>query len=750
VPFERVVEELRPERDLSRTPLFQVLFVLQNTPAQTPRLPGLELRALEIEDAAARFDLTLEMTETDEGLRGEFTYNADLFEAATVARMSEHFANLLRAVASGPGERISRLRLSSPEELRQLLCGWNGARADYPRGRCIQELFEAQAAHTPDALAVRSDEESLSYRELNERANRLARYLRRLGAGPESKVGVSLERSAEMIVCLLGVLKAGAAYVPLSPAYPRERLAFLLADAGVRVIVRRRRAEEETPDGPRVVALEDEREHIAREGGGNPPPTATPENLAYVIYTSGSTGKPKGVGVTHHGLVHSTQARLAFYGESVRCFLLVSPFVFDSSVAGIFWTLCAGGVLALPPEDFQRDLARFVASMARDGVSDLLCLPSLYALMLGQGARAEFESLRRVIVAGEVCPGELVGRHFETLPRTLLLNEYGPTEGTVWSTVHQCTPEDSAARVPIGRPVAGVRIYVLDASGQLAPHGIVGELYIGGAQLARGYLSRPAQTAARFVPDPFSGEAGARLYRTGDLARLRPDGRLEFLGRADQQVKIRGYRIEPGEIEATLVSHERVREALVVVREDGAAGPRLVGYVVPSAAPPTAGELRAFLKERLPEYMTPSVFVMLEELPRTTSGKPDRRRLPAPDASRPTLDVVYVAPQTKLEQSIAAVWREVLGLEKVGVRDNFFDLGGHSLLIVEAHLKLRERLGREIPVVALFSHPTVEALARHLNREEGEPPAETDGSRRAAARRASLGARARGGGRQPG
>ena len=750
VPFERVVEELQPERDLSRTPLFQALFVLQHAPIEPPHLAGLELRALEIGDAAARFDLTLETTETGEGLRGEFIYNADLFEAATVARMSEHFANLLRAVASGPDERVSRLQLSSPEELRQLLAGWDSARTDYPRGRCVQELFEAQAERTPDALAVRSDEESLSYRELNERANRLARYLRRLGVGPESKVGVRLERSAEMVVCLLGVLKAGAAYVPLSPAYPRERLAFLLADAGVRVLLRRkRRAGEETPDVARVVALEDERELIAREGRGNLPATATPDNLAYVIYTSGSTGRPKGVEVTHHGLAHSTQARLAFYGEGVRCFLLVSPFVFDSSVAGIFWTLCAGGVLALPPEDFQRDLPRFVASVARHGVSHLLCLPSLYALLLEQGTRAEFETLRTVIVAGEVCPGQLVGRHFETLPRTLLFNEYGPTEGTVWSTVHQCLPEDSAARVPIGRPVAGVRAYVLDAGGRLAPRGVVGELYVGGAQLARGYLNRPAQTAERFVPDSFSGEPGARLYRTGDLVRYLNNGRLEFLGRADEQLKIRGFRVEPGEIEATLVSHAGVREALVVAREEGGAVPRLIGYVVACAAPPpTVGELRAFLKERLPEHMTPAAFVVLEELPRTTSGKPDRRRLPAPDAARPTLDAVYVAPRTKLEQEVAAVWREVLRLEKVGVQDNFFDLGGHSLLIVEAHLKLRDRLGREIPVVDLFSHPTIEALANHLGREEGEPPAETDGSRRAAARRASLGERARGRGAQ--
>jgi amino acid adenylation domain-containing protein len=744
LPFEKLVEELRPERDLRHAPLFQVMFALQNAPQGALRLEGVELSLLDVESTTTRFDLVLNLTETPEGLRGGFSYNTDLFDEATVGRLVEHFQRLLQSAASQPLHPIDTLPLSSPAELRQVLFDWNDTAAAYPRGRCIHELFEAQAARTPDAAAVRFEDEELSYRELNGRANQLARHLRRLGARPETRVGICMERSAEMLVGLLGILKAGAAYVPLSPAYPQERLSFIVSDAQVELLLTQRRLLKNLPDVPaRVVSLDDARADIAREPDDNLASAASAGNPAYVIYTSGSTGAPKGVEITHDNLVHSTTARLSYYRQKVERFLLVSPFVFDSSVAGMFWTLCGGGTLALLPDDAQADPARLVAAIAEQRVSHVLCLPSLYDLVLERSKEAELESLSCVTVAGEACPAALAERHHELLPQAALFNEYGPTEATVWSTVYECDPRSIETPVPIGRPIPNMGAYVLDEHFQPVPVGVAGELYIGGAGLSRGYLRRPELTAERFVPHPFGDERGARLYKTGDRVRYRNSGQLEFLGRVDDQVKIRGYRIEPGEIEFALRACPSVGEAVVVARDDVGEGKRLIGYVVPARqASPTTNELRDFLKDRLPEHMIPAVFVLLEQMPMTASGKPDRRALPAPDASRPALAAPYVAPRNELEREIAALWRELLQLERVGVNDNFFDLGGHSLLIVKMHGKLAARLDKEFSVVELFKHPTVESLARRLGREGDAAGDEQNNRRRADARRESLKERA--------
>ncbi|HEX8559857.1 MAG TPA: amino acid adenylation domain-containing protein [Pyrinomonadaceae bacterium] len=748
-PFEMLVEELQPERSLSHTPLFQALFALQNAPAYELALPRLELSVSEVENPAARFELALEVSEAGGGLDCRFTYEADLFDAATIERMAGHFRNLLRAVAADAGRRVSAVELLGEDERRRLLFDWSGARADFPEDLCAHELFEAQAGRTPEAEAVVCGAQRLSYRELNERANQCARLLRSLGAGPEAPVGICVERSAEMVVGLLGILKAGAAYVPISPGSPPERLGAMLEGAGVGLLLTQRRLAASLPAGvARVVRLDGDRGLFERESGDNLARAADPGNLAYVIHTSGSTGSPKGVAVTHRNLVHSTSARFVYYDEPVRGFMLVSPFVFDSSVAGIFWTLCRGGRLVLPAEEFQRDLNEFAALIEREGVSHLLCLPSLYALLLRQAAPAgRLGGLRSVIVAGEPCPPELPARHFEALPGAALFNEYGPTEGTVWASVYECAPRPYETSVPIGRPAPNVQVYVLDDVGGPAPVGVAGELYLGGEGLARGYLRRPALTAERFVPHPFSREPGARLYRTGDVARRRADGDLEFLGRRDEQVKVRGHRIELGEVEAALAAHPSVREAVVALGAEAAGDARLVGYVTAAAAEaPTADELRDFLRERLPEYMLPSAFVVLDALPLTASGKPDRRALPAPGPSRPALAAPYAAPQTPLEKAIAEVWREFLRLESIGVNDNFFELGGHSLMLVLVQERLRESHGRDVPVADLFRFPTVRALSLHLGHAPGRKDVEGESSpnrQRAGARQEALRARSR-------
>jgi amino acid adenylation domain-containing protein len=545
-----------------------------------------------------------------------------------------------------------------------------------------------------------------------------------------------------MIVGLLAILKAGAAYVPLAPDSPPERLAMIVKEAGIDLLLTQQKLLERLPAGAaHFVPLDCDQKLIEIERKKNPVTTMTgPGNLAYVIHTSGSTGHPKGVEITHRNLVHSTSARFAYYDEPVRSFLLVSPYFFDSSVAGIFWTLCQGGKLVLPAKDFERDFTAFAALIEAEDISHLLCLPMVYSLLLRQASHKRLRSFRCVIVAGEPCPLELPKRHFETLSQASLYNEYGPTEATVWSTVYKCGPQDGVTTVPIGCPVANVQTYVLDDLCQPVPVGVVGELYIGGEGLARGYLNSPAQTAERFVPHPFSLEPGARMYATGDLARYLPGGDLEFLGRRDHQVKVRGYRIELAEIEVALIDHPAVREAVALVTDEG----RIATYLtVNGPTPPGAEDLRDFLRPRLPEYMLPSQFVLLDAMPVGANGKLDRSALPALGSTRPTQAAAYAAPQTPLEKTIAEVWREFLRLETVGANDVFFELGGHSLLLVLVHERLQERLGREVPIADLFKFPTIRVLSQHLS-GISEPKEESSLNReRAGARQEALRARSK-------
>ena len=585
----------------------------------------------------------------------------------------------------------------------------------------------------------------LSYRELNERANQWAHRLRHLGAGPETLIGLCVERSLEMIVGLLAILKAGAAYVPLAPDSPPERLGMIVKEAGIELLLTQQKLVERLPAGiAHLWPLDCDQNLI--ESTKNPVMKTNAGNLAYVIYTSGSTGRPKGVEITHRNLVHSTSARFVYYDEPVRSFLLVSPFFFDSSVAGIFWTLCQGGKLVLPPKDFERDFPGLATLIEDEKASHLLSLPMIYSLLLRQADPKQLKSLRSVIVAGEPCPLELPKRHFEAMPdapNASLYNEYGPTEATVWTTVYKCGPEEqttTVATIPIGRPVPNVQTYVLDDAHQPVPVGVVGEVYIGGEGLARGYLNSAAQTAERFVPHPFSLEPGARLYATGDLARYLPGGDLDYLGRRDHQVKVRGYRIELGEIEMALMDYPAVREAAVIVTDER----RVVAYLtVNGPTPPTTEELRDSLRMRLPEYMLPSQFVLLDQMPLGANAKLDRSALPAPGASRPILTAAYAAPQTPLEQAIAEVWQEFLRLKTVGVNDVFFELGGHSLLLVLVHEELQQRLGREVPIADLFRFPTVRALAQHLSARPDQKEESSLNRQRASARQEAIRARSK-------
>ncbi|HEV2855904.1 MAG TPA: amino acid adenylation domain-containing protein [Thermoanaerobaculia bacterium] len=699
LPFERLVDELKPARDRSRNPLFQVMMVMQSLPGSRLDLPGLEAEPLELDTQVTKCDLSLFFDDTPEGLRTMVQYDTDLFDEGQISAFLAHLEALLRAVAADSGRRVEDYELlAGAERERVLRLGAGPALGVFEA--TVPERVAKQEALDPDTEAVVSQDGNLTWRELVQRAGALAGRLRQMGVGPETVVGLCAERTPDTIAGLLGVIGAGAAYLPLDPSAPDARLRLLLEDSGAGPVLASRGEARRLADlGARMVELES----VCAPGGPDEGLAASGlSNLVYVLYTSGSTGAPKGVMVSQRNLLASTAARLAVYGAEGQRFLLLSPVFFDSSVAGIFSVLCGGGTLCLPPEGSQRDPARLAGLIKAWGITHLLCLPSLYRLILGHAGPGDLRSLKVVIVAGEPCPPALVARHAQEMPGVRLYNEYGPTEGTVWCTVAELRPGDPEAAVPIGRPIPNAWIGVLDASGHLAPPGVAGEIHIGGAGVTRGYLRRPGLTAKRFVPDPFGGEPGARLYRTGDLGRWRPDGELEFLGRADEQVKLRGYRIEPGEIESALRGIDGVSEAAVVLR-----GGRLVAYVAGDA--PTAG-LRRQLETRLPEYIIPALFVKLDALPQTATGKLDRRALPEPGQQRPEIEPELVAPRSDTERALAAIWQQLLRLDRVGVHDNFFELGGDSILSIQVIARAAQQ-GIRLTPAEVFAHQTIAGLA---------------------------------------
>ncbi|HEX2569781.1 MAG TPA: non-ribosomal peptide synthase/polyketide synthase [Polyangia bacterium] len=727
LPFEKLVEVLEVERDLSRSPVFQVMFALQNLPPSGAGLPGLKLTAVPSDGGVAKFDLMLALQSDATGaLNGALEYSTDLFEAATIERLAGHFQVLLAGIVDHPGAdaRIADLPLLGEAERRTLLEEWNAAPLAAPRGACLHTRFEAQAARTPRAIALVDGTRSLDYAELDQRANRLAHTLRDLGVRAETPVGICVERSWEMVVGLLGILKAGGVYVPLDPAYPEERLGFVIEDARVRFVVTQAHLVSRLPatlgDSARLLRIDADWDSTIGTARGDRPDIATaPEQLAYLIYTSGSTGRPKGVAIAHQNAVALlTWAEAVFAPAVLAGTLAATSIAFDLSIFELFLPLSVGGSVIL-----ARTALDLPELPARDRVTLVNTVPSALRELLRMGGLPA--GVRVVNLAGEPLPTTLVQEIYGQPGIERVYDLYGPSETTTYSTWALRRPDGPAT---IGRPIAGTRVYVLDAQGQPVPAGVPGELYIGGAGVARGYLGRPELTADRFVPDPFAGSAGgpsggepgARLYRTGDLVRWRLDGTLEYLGRTDFQVKVRGFRIELGEVEAVLLQHPSLRQAVVVAREDRPGDKRLVAYLVAREAAATVpiGELREFLKRRLPEYMVPTAFVFLGELPLTSNGKLDRRALPAPDATSAGASAhVDRAPRTPTEELVAGLWAGILGRPpaSVGVEDNFFELGGHSLLATQVLSRIRNLFQVELPVRMLFEAPTVAALAQRID-----------------------------------
>ncbi|WP_017653093.1 non-ribosomal peptide synthetase [Fortiea contorta] len=707
LPLEKLVEALQPNRDLSYNPLFQVMFVLHNPASNSI------LKTKEIETGTAKFDLLLSMIDSEAGLTGTLEYNTDLFNSHTITRMVGHFQTLLEGIVRNSHQRISELPILTPAERQTLLVEWNNTQVNYVQKACIHHLFEAQVEKTPTDVAVIFAHQKLTYRELNNRVNQLAHYLQNVGVKPETLVGICMERSIEMVIAILAIMKAGGAYLPLDPTYPQERLKFMLADAQLPLLlVRSHLINELPPHQAQVVSIDNDGTEFAGYSQANPVSNVQLENAAYVIYTSGSTGKPKGVINTHQGLCN----RLLWMQDTYQLtssdrILQKTPFSFDVSVWEFFWPLFTGATLVLAKPGGHQDASYLVQLITQQQITTLHFVPSMLQVFLEEPALENCDSIRRVICSGEALPLELQERFFELL-NAELHNLYGPTEAAIDVTYWRCQPKNNERIVPIGRPIANTQIYILDKQLQPVPIGIPGELHIGGVGLARGYWCRTELTNEKFISSPFAPEK--RLYKTGDLARYRVDGSIEFLGRIDYQVKVRGFRIELGEIETVIAQYPHVRETVVTADEN-----RLIAYVVPTAIF-TVSELRHFVKEKLPEYMLPAVFVMLEALPLTPNGKVDRTALPAPDNLRPELATNYQAPQSEVEKTIAKVWKQVLQLEKVGIYDNFFDIGGHSLLVVQVNNQLREILQRDLSIVEIFQNPTIKSLAEYLSQKSSE------------------------------
>jgi amino acid adenylation domain-containing protein len=721
LPFEKLVEELQVPRDLSYNPLFQVMLVLQNAPMQALQLSGLTLSPLEVETGTAKFDLTLELVEGSEGFAGGIEYNTDLFDTVSIDRMVGHFQTLLQGIVANPEQRIAELPLLSEGERHQLLVEWNATEVEYPRDKCLHELFEEQVERTPDGVALVFEGKQLTYRELNGRANQLAHYLRKMGVGPEVLVGIFMERSFEMVIAMYGILKAGGAYVPLDPEYPPERVAFMARDTQVPVLLTQRHLMANLPEHKaKVICLDSDWPGIVKENSQNLASGATAENLAYVIYTSGSTGMPKGAMNTHRGICN----RLLWMQDEYQLtdkdrVLQKTPFSFDVSVWEFFWPLLVGACMVVARPGGHKDSHYLVKTIQEQEITTLHFVPSMLQVFLEEKEVEKCFTLKRVICSGEALPYELQEHFFARLPAELH-NLYGPTEAAVDVTYWACKRGSDQRIVPIGYPVANTQMYILDSHLQPVPIGVPGELYIGGIQVGRGYLNRPELTAEKFIPDPFRAVPRARLYRTGDLARYLPGGEIEYLGRTDHQVKIRGFRIELGEIEAVLGEHESIGQVVVMAREDIPGEKRLVAYIVPDGnQPPSASVLRQYLQEKLPEYMVPGAFITLEKFPLSPNGKIDRKTLPAPASIRP-VELDYVAPRTEMERTIAAIWQEVLQLGRVGIHDNFFDLGGHSLRMAQVHRKLREKLQRDLSMLEMFKYPTIDSLAQYLSEGKNE------------------------------
>ena len=718
IPFDQVVRALNLKRDDSQNPIFQIMFSFHDAPLREPSLPEVDFKCVEvISNQSAKFDLNVIVIPRREQDPSSFTlnweYSADLFEPDTIERMAGHYFRLLEEILADPSKRISDLPIITEAEKHQLLVEWNKTETDYPKDKCIQELFEAQVEKTPDAVAVIFEEQQLTYRELNQRANHLAHYLQKLGVGPEVLVGICMQRSLELIVGLLGILKAGCAYVPLDLGYPKERLSFMLTDAQAPVLLTQQELLGQLPhyDG-HIVCLDRDCETISTLPHTDPPCRTTGGKLACVLYTSGSTGKPKGVAVRQCGVIRLVCKPNYVALSPQETVGQVANVAFDAATFEIWGALLNGGRLAIIAQDTVLTTEAFVTALERYRITCLFLTTALFNTV-SLAMPDAFRGVRQLLFGGEACDPERVRAVLEAGAPENLIHVYGPTETTTFATFYPVQGVRRGDRtIPIGRPIANTQIYILDRQLRPVPVGVVGELHIGGDGVARGYLNRPELTKEKFIANPFSADPRSRLYKTGDSARYLPDGNIEFLGRMDNQVKIRGYRIELGEIESVLDQHPAIQSSVVAVREDAPGDKQLVGYVVPRTGRSfDVVEARKYLKEKLPEYMLPSAFVTLNELPLTPNGKIDRRALPAPDQNRAAWKDVYHPPRTPIEETLAGIWAELLKLDKVGIHDNFFDLGGHSLLATQVISRMRNAFSIDVPLRQIFDAPTIAEMA---------------------------------------
>jgi len=717
--FGSLIRKLNLPRDPSRLPLVSVFFSFESGLSGLG-FDGLDVDLAENPSGFVNSELFINVIESKNELKLKCSYNTDLFNQDTVRRWLQHFHTLLTAIVADPEQRIADLPLLTEVERRQLLVDWNKTEVDFPRNRCLQEVFEAQVERSPDAVAVIFNDQQLTYKVLNARANQLAYYLRRWGVRPEVLVGICMERSLEMLVGLLGILKAGGAYVPLDPTYPRERLSFMLEDAAVPVLLTQKRLVASLPTHEaKLVCLDSDWDVVSRESEVNPVSGASADNLAYVMYTSGSTGKPKGVTVPHRAvnrLVLNTNYVQLEPSDKVA---QVSNASFDAATFEIWGALLHGARLVVISKDIALSPQDFAAEIRQHEISTLFLTTALFNQM-ASAVPSAFRLVRHLLFGGEAVDPKWVREVLRKGPPERLLHVYGPTESTTFATWHlvQDVPE-GATTIPIGRPIANTQVYVLDAYMNPVPTGAAGDLHISGDGLARGYLNRPQLTAEKFIPNPFSDKPGARLYKTGDLARYLPDGEIEFLGRIDNQVKIRGFRIELGEVEAVLAQHPAVRECVIVAREDKAGDKRLVAYFVArQEQEPSINKLRTFLKQKLPEHMVPGTFVLLDTLPLTPNGKVDRRALPAPGEVRSQLEETFVGPKGQLQHQLTRIWEDLLGIRPIGIKDNFFDLGGHSLLAIRLMDRVEKLCGRRLPLSTLLAGATIEDMASALLQQE--------------------------------
>lgn len=722
VPFDQLVEVLRPTRDPRYNPLFQTLFSLQNISREPINMGEVTLKQVQVETSTAKFDLSLELVETAQGLEGSLEYSSDLFEADTASRIVGHLQMLLEGIVSHPDQFIGEIPVLTEGERQQLLVQWNATQESYPHEQCIHDPFEAWVERDPEAVAIVIEDQQLSYSELNRRANQVAHYLRDRGIGPNTRVGLYFERSPELVISMLGVLKAGAAYVPLDPSYPVERLVFTLEDAKISILLSHRFVNRRGLDTLcDTILIDHSQQAISRAGDHNPSRIVSSRDLAYIIYTSGSTGRPKGVAISHRSVTNLFYALDQRFGCSTTDVVLAPTSIsFDISVLELLWAFARGARVILLQNIFAvRELCKkgvLNSESDRYNPTILQCTPSVLPLLLADEETVKMlQSLRLLLLTGEALPLE-VAVHARRLLRGRIMNMYGPTETTVWSAMYEL-PENIST-IAIGRPIKNTQIYILDHRVELVPVGVVGELYIGGDGLAQGYWERPGITAERFVPHPFSAQPGARLYRSGDLARYLPDGNIQFIGRADHQVKIRGFRIELGEIEAVLRTHPGVQGAVVIVADHYSSSQAIIAYVVmrPEVGG-TPAELRAFLERKLPPYMVPVAVVLLDEFPTMPNGKIDRHALPRP--ARTADDRGHHRPRAfdALEYQLTRIWEEVLKLSPIGLQDNFFELGGDSISVLSLVFKMEAEIGTKVPVSLVLEEPTIERLAIALRRQ---------------------------------